>query len=426
MKNLNWVIILFLSILAISCSKDDTIEKDAIVKKNVAPSKVALLSPENDELLVSRLPLLKWKEAVDPEGKEVTYEILMGENESNVSIVADNLTVGEFQIVTPLEKGIKYYWKVIAKDAAGESSISDVADFTTEYITPTLVTNNAAFSKRSFSTITSFKGKLWLIGGKDEEDNELSDIWSSDDGENWELQTLDAPFGNRYRHDVIVFNSRMWLYCGAGDGVIKRDFWSTADGINWVEETNESPWNITPFYHSHGTMFVFENKIWRFAGYTGSIEDLLSEERNIWNSTDGKNWTKVSENHGFDSKYGMEVIPFNDQLIGLEGSNFSSSQFTKVWQSNDGINWNMIAENLPFKFGVYTEAIVYDNKLYLTAGSGYNELWYTEDGILWEEAIIDRKYPARHAKSSIIFNDRIYVVGGGTFQDSYNDVWYLN
>ena len=425
MKNSKWVIVLFLSVLAVSCSKDDTIERDAIVKKNEAPSKVALLSPENDELLVSRLPLLKWNEAVDPEGKEVTYEILMGENESNVSIVADNLKVGELQIVTPLEKGIKYYWKVIAKDAAGETSISDVADFTTEYITPTLVTNNAAFSKRSFSTITSFKDKLWLIGGKDEADNILNEVWSSDDGENWELQTNDAPFGKRYGHNVIIFKGKMWLYAGISERSFMRDIWSTEDGINWVKETNESTWDITPFFHSLGTMFVFENKIWRFAGYSGASIVDLSDDRNIWNSTDGKNWTKVSENHGFNHAYGMEVIQFNNQLIGLQGGNIGNP-FTKVWQSNDGINWNMIAENLPFKFGSYTEAIVYDNKLYLTAGAGYNELWYTEDGILWQKSIIDRKYPARFAKSSTIFNNRIYIVGGCTSQDSYNDVWYLN
>ncbi len=435
MKTIKFIIPVFTFILLIAgCSKDDDdlIEKIETITEeiNKVPSMATLSFPVNESELISSSPLLEWEKAIDPEGGNLIYEVQLGLDESNLITLANNLTTNQYQLETQLEKGITYNWKVIAKDSKGNNTDSNINTFTTEHITPNLITNNAPFSKRKFSTTTVFKGKIWAIGGEDENGNMLSDIWSSEDGENWQMNTADAPFGSRKEHNTIVFNEKMWLYSGMGKNIInenifKKDIWSTTDGVNWTKESNDTLWDNVPFYQQHGTMFVFDDLIWRFAGYNGSVGDL-TEERYIWNSNDGRNWNLISENHGFDQKHSMEVIPFQGKLIGLEGNPLGDDKFNKIWESNDGINWELVADTVPFQIGYYAEAVIFNDKLFMTAGAFYDELWFTEDGIEWIKATADRGYEIRYANNTVIFNDKIYVVGGGTHADEYNDVWILD
>ncbi|MFK7811490.1 MAG: kelch repeat-containing protein [Maribacter sp.] len=422
--------------LVISCKKDDGIDQPLIIaeipepqpdpeSENGAPTLAVLTLPTHEATLQSTEPHIEWEAAIDPENELLTYHLFLGKEGTILSPIAENLETTTFEITSNLEKGIAYSWFVETNDINGNSSKSETFNFTTEHIDVTLVTENAAFSKRSFSSTTVFNDKIWVIGGKDESDNVLSDIWSSTDGLNWTLVTDVAPFGPINAQSVIVFNNKMWMYSGSNGVILNNKIWSSEDGINWVQETNDSMWNTVPFYGQNATtMFVFDDKIWRFAAYFGSIGDL-TEERYIWNSSDGRNWTLVSENHGFDKKYGMEVIPFKNKLIGIEGSNFNSEKFTKIWESSNGIDWEVIAEDLPFNFGSYTEAQVLNDKLYITAGSGYDELWFTEDGSNWQKATAEKKYPLRYANHSVKFNNKIYIVGGGSHTDSYNDVWVI-
>lgn len=431
MKFSKIIYLTIISLLAINCKKDDDPVIDIPVEvtenstaENAPPTSPLLVLPEMNSNLNSLAPTLHWNASTDPENETIQYEVFLGTNESSMAILVSNLETTEFEITANLEKGTTYYWKVAAKDIKGNSTSSELFNFSTEHIAVNLVTQEAAFSKRNFSTTTVFKDKIWIIGGKDEGNTVLSDIWSSSDGANWNLETDAAPFGAIKGHAVIVFNDKMWIYSGSNGVLLNYKIWSTEDGINWVEETNDSTWNTVPFYsQSATTMFVFDNKIWRFAAYDSSTGDLTTE-RNIWNSSDGKNWTLVNENHGFNSKFGMEVIPFQGKLIGIEGST-GSNQFSKIWQSTNGIDWEVIAEDLPFSFSWYCEAQILDDKLYMTAGYGYSELWFTEDGISWKKAVQEREYPSRYANSSVIFNDKIYVIGGGTHTDKYNDVWTL-
>lgn len=416
---------IILSMILMGCHKDDDplpeaqiIPEPELEETNAKPSMAVLTSPEDEKELVSTLPILRWNASIDSEGLAVTYTVAMGTSAGTLNTIAESISSTEFQLESMLEKGTKLYWNVIAKDVAGETTTSDTHNFSTEFITTSEITDDAPFSKRSFSTVTTFQGKLWLIGGQDEDGNELADIWSSTDGENWEKVTEVASFGNLILHNTLVFDNKLWVFNGSA-GNFRNKIWFSENGKDWSMATE-----TTPFYNQFGTMFVFDNKIWRLAGYEGSIDDL-SPERYIWNSPDGLHWTKVSENHGFDQKYGMAVVPFKGKLIGLEGSEIGSHKFTKVRESSDGIHWSVIAENLPFVFGSYTDGAVLNDKLYITTGSGYGEFWFTEDGSTWRKAVSDRGYPERYAGSSAVLDNKIFIVGGGTHRDGYNDVWVL-
>ena len=425
--------IAIIGLMVSNCKKDDDpieIIKDEVTEvptpENEPPSSPVLEAPNQDEELTSLHPILSWQNSTDPENDNIYYDVFLGPTEGDLTNIISDLEINEYEITTDLEKGTTYYWKVVVTDEKGNSGESELFNFTTEHITVNLITESATFSKRNFSTVTVFKDKMWLIGGKDESETALSDIWSSTDGISWTLETNAAPFGTIAGHSTIIFNNKMWLYSGAGNEYLNDRIWSTEDGLNWVQEENDSFLNTVPFYGQFATtMFVFEDKIWRFAAYWGPLGDL-TDERYIWNSSDGKNWTLISENHGFDYKYGMEVIPFKGKLIGIEGKSYVDNTYTKVRESSNVTDWEVLEIDRPFLTGDFSEAQVLNDKLFITAGSGYSSaLWFTENGRSWQKAASNIKYPVRHANCSVVFNDKIYIVGGGNFIEKYNDVWVI-
>lgn len=421
-------------IIAASCSKDDDKKEyeevmevaEVIEPKNEAPAATVLVTPEDTAELISEKPTLTWEAATDPESDTVVYDIYMGASADRLSLASENLSDTSYEIETSLEKGADYFWQIKSKDAVGNTSDSEIFTFKTAFVTSNLLIESAPFSKRRFSTATVFNEEIWLIGGEDESGTVLSDIWKSSDGITWTLVTEDAAFGPRNGHATIVFDNKIWVYNGSDGRILNTEIWSSEDGITWVLEENDTYWNRLPFNGQNLIrMFVFDSKLWRFAAYNGLMGDVTNE-RNIWNSSDGKNWTLVSENHGFDVKYGMGVIPFQGKLIGIDLERVESTNIDKIRVSTDGISWDLVSEDLPFKIGNFSDAIVKDNRLYVIAGTENRELWFTEDGIAWQKAIQERGFSTRSAYATVVFDNKIYVVAGGTFRDVYNEVWVID
>jgi len=439
MKTKKLYLILIASILMIACKKDDpiepivseeqvepeTIEPETIEPENGKPSIPTLTFPEQNQELVSLLPMLDWQESIDPDADPISYNLFLGTTGSSLNLIASNLTTTDFVVNDALQKGTSYEWRVDALDDKGNTNASEVFSFETEFSIITQLSENGPFAKRKNASLTVFKNKIWLIGGKDEAGNVLSDIWSSEDGENWNLETDNASFGPRNGHVVVEFQNKLWLYNGSTGVFLNQEIWSSADGLNWIRETNDHPWDIAPFYGQNSiAMFVFGNKIWRFAAYHGSTEEL-STERNVWNSVDGKNWVLVTENHGFDRKFGMKVIPFQGKLIAFEGYASGANSTNKIRQSLNAIDWEVVTETLPFNIGTYSDAVVHNEKLFLTGGTNYNELWFTNDGIEWNKAVNQRNYPVKTRNSSVVFNNRIFIIGASVSGAS-NDIWVID
>jgi hypothetical protein len=92
--------------------------------------------------------------------------------------------------------------------------------------------------------------------------NFYNDVWSSDDGINWEQHRAHAPWTPRQYHEVAAFDDHLWVLEGyAAESGNRRDVWYSPDGVNWTELPN------TPWATRHaGSVFVYDGALWMVAG----------------------------------------------------------------------------------------------------------------------------------------------------------------
>src|SRR5687767_549883 len=94
-----------------------------------------------------------------------------------------------------------------------------------------------------------FKNHLWLLGGMKTWAEFTNDVWASSDGLDWKLVKAHAAWGSRRDPRVVVFAGKLWLFGGGessgNENVPSRDYrdvWNTSDGINWTKVADTVPW----------------------------------------------------------------------------------------------------------------------------------------------------------------------------------------
>ncbi|PKV50002.1 galactose oxidase-like protein [Aquimarina sp. MAR_2010_214] len=410
----HFTITLALCTLLLSCKSDDD---QPVVQFEFG--EITLSTPTTDETLFRIDGELSWDAFESNES--FSYDIYIGFDDDTMSKIA-SVTTTSYTIETPLEIGAIHKWKVTANNGVKDIATSTIRAFTTEHITPRLLTDNTAFPKRAYSTTVAFNGKLWVIGGQNEAGDPLGDIWSSSDGIDWVLAQDTPLFGAIDRHYAIVFKNKLWIYGGIRGGNISRSIYSSDDGINWTEEIEITPFN----QYNNMTMTVFNNKLWRIAAYNSNIADP-SNERHIYSSTDGLNWTLETENHGFDFKYGMAVSNLNNTLYGVLEKGDPSNRSVTIRTSTDGVTWNELSNNTTINFSYNPTLTVLNNRLNIVSGSNLTNYYQSSNGIDWELATNRSAITGKLKYAFASLNGKLYAVAGGSSLGlANNSVWNLN
>jgi len=177
----------------------------------------------------------------------------------------------------------------------------------------------------------------------------FSDVWASSDGVSWARIKDDdnSGFSARNGHQVVVYNGQLWLVGGEGveNGrtVVKNDVWSSTDGIAW---TQQAPTGLFSAREGHQVV-VFNSQLWLLGGYdnTGSNAIYYND---VWASSDGIAWTKETGSAPFWPRYYHQVVVSNNQLLLLGGiarspdGSVQSMLESDAWTSSDGINWDVL------------------------------------------------------------------------------------
>jgi N-acetylneuraminic acid mutarotase len=245
------------------------------------------------------------------------------------------------------------------------------------------------FSPRSGHTTTMFNNKIWIIGGIDSNGNYLNDVWSSKNGLIWKKVLNAAPFSTRSKHATAVFDNRLWIVGGSNGRIqnsldldVKNDVWYTENGINWTQVNYKT--NFPP--RSNHTLTVFDNKLWVIGGIDGNIFNRLND---VWYSEDGIDWTKATDGNSYTtlshfsprSSHTTNVLGNELWLIGgFTRSNVGRRIYLNdIWSSTDGHEWIRVTQAAAFqKRAVHTTTFFMD-KLWLIGGSTSTRGEYKND-----------------------------------------------
>jgi dihydrofolate reductase len=292
---------------------------------------------------------------------------------------------------------------------------------------------------------------MWIIGGI-VGDNIANDVWSSDDGKNWNevKPTNSEGFPVRYRHATVAFGDSMWVTGGFATNSRVNDVWNSTNGKTWTQ-VKDNNGNGYDKRDSH-TSVVFDDgkgeKMWVIGG-SNVVGNRLND---VWSSTDGVTWTEVTKDSSkkFPARQVHSSVVFNDgtgEKIYVIGGNINSSagsvggvtgsdESNDVWSSTNGKTWTPVKDNNENGFSArngHTSA-VFDDKMWVIGGNDstqlLNDVWSSTNGKTWiEETDNNPRFSIRFRHTSEVFKKRIWLLAGSPMSDissKSNDVWSLS
>ena len=214
----------------------------------------------------------------------------------------------------------------------------------------------------------AYRGKLWLMGGRRLPGKENSNkVWSSTDGAEWDLVS-EAAWCPRVGHSYAVFKDRMWIIGGTenfyedNDQTLKNDVWSTEDGKDWKLETGNAGWSK----RRDAQVVVFDDKLWIMGGGHWNPENIPTND--VWCSEDGVNWTQITEAAAWPPRMWHCVVAYRGLMWLMGGWNRENGNFGDVWYSKDGKTWTEMKSDVIWENRHAPTAYVFKDKIWMVGG----------------------------------------------------------
>jgi len=250
------------------------------------------------------------------------------------------------------------------------------------------------FGTRLGARMIKFKGKLWYIGGWRFEQGQNSndeviwfnDIWSSEDGIDWQIEAQNAAFSARSDFQLVEYGENLYLIGGnEGSGTrgaynFKWDVWQSSDGTNWELLVSEAPF----LFGEIGKAIVFNDKLYVFA------DDFNTRKTNIFGTRDGISWNIEQQTPLFDAIALYELYVKDEKLFLFGGYEYPSSDNINqsIYSTSDGVNWQIETPSLPIAGRLMSRVVEHGSKHYLIGGSdfrsNFNSVHISEDGLNWQ------------------------------------------
>lgn len=274
------------------------------------------------------------------------------------------------------------------------------------------------FTGRDSAGELVFDNRLWIFGGYTPK--LVSDVWSSPDGVQW-TQAGDIPSPSGVNIPLnFAFKGRMWVT--GQDGVL----YASRDGAAWEAVNKDAPWKGR--YGAAGA--VFKDRMWVMGGLTRGT--LFND---VWSSADGVEWTRECEHAPWSPRQLFSMVAVHQDKLWVVGGGITSYQpfrgYTDVWNSSDGKTWTQVTDQAPWPGRIWSTCIAYRNRLWVLGGyraepasENFGDVWYSSDGVTWKRLVSEHLWVARHEHSVYVHNDTLWVVAGNTWP-LVNDAWSL-
>lgn len=277
----------------------------------------------------------------------------------------------------------------------------------------TLESRNHSMGGFAAQETTLFKDNIWLVGGDNSHTpnwSSSSQVWKSPNGRDWKLITS-GLFEKRHNHSLIVFKNKMWLIGGINNSQeILSDIWNTSDGVHWNRVKPLKPFNDI----GQNNSVVFNNRLFVFKA-NGSVN------QEVWSSADGLLW-KLETDNAFPSRTHYKTVVHNSMIYAIGGW-LIEGLTNEVWGSEDGINWEIkLPSTVIFDPRLSHTVTSYKGKVWVIGGESWNaagtrtfygDIWYSSNMEKWHR--YDGKppfYKGLEAPSSLVYKDKLWVFGG--------------
>ena len=227
---------------------------------------------------------------------------------------------------------------------------------------------------------------MWVIGGEGSS-GLFNDTWWSTDGISWTQATPNAAFPARWGHTSVVFDNKMWVIGGSSRSTSFNDVWYSSDGITWTQATPNAAFSARD---SHSSV-VFDNRMWVIGGESGPT--LFND---VWYSGDGASWTEATASAAFLPRNSQTSLVFANEMWVIGGAPFptgiagvdgitkiegspsiaGAGTLTDVWYSTDGITWTLVAPDAISPFQPFGQSsVVFNDAMWAIEGVGSQEVW---------------------------------------------------
>ncbi|MDI6738700.1 MAG: hypothetical protein QME12_09410, partial [Nanoarchaeota archaeon] len=289
---------------------------------------------------------------------------------------------------------------------------------------------SAAFPARvGVAAATTPNGRIWLMGGYDGSLTYYNDVWYSDDGANWIQANASAAWEPRYWFSAIARpDGSLWIMGGwnsSGSNNFKNDIWNSTDGANWTLVNRSAAWE--PRYAMSAVM-KSDGSFWLMGGQNLSFGENFAND--VWNSTNGADWTLVNSSAGWSKRYGHASITTSDNRIWVMGGYNNTGDYLRdIWYSSNGADW-LVANRTPLWGGRtgHSSVVTPDGRMWVLGGfhnimGSMNDVYYSSDGANWSIATASAEWPGRYLHSSVVALNSSLLVIAGYGSGLYNDVW---
>jgi len=200
---------------------------------------------------------------------------------------------------------------------------------------------------------------MYVLGGQDFGimSNFFSDVWSSEDGVEWNLLTEDAGWAGRAGLRAVTFNEEIFIFGGsqfddaaiipgeAPPRIYYNDVWKSADGATWQEMTGNAPW--AP--RAGAVVVVKDDYMYLLGGEAGFLcepqpDCELPYFNDVWRSQDGANWELVTESAGWSPRPGHQCAVSFENIVCWGGFGLPNNPMD-VWVSPDGATWEQVSDS---------------------------------------------------------------------------------
>ena len=243
----------------------------------------------------------------------------------------------------------------------------------------------------------------------------------------WAQIVAAAPWAARALHRVVT--DGVYIYLTGGYDVTNTrlsDVWRSSNGINWTRLTADGGYGARS---AHGFIY-FNNRFWIMGGYSGA-----AYLHDVWVSDDCINWTQVTAAAPWSARHEFGLCEFNGEMVLTAGFGSGVPTFRNdVWSSEDGLNWTNDAlridavnggprEHPSIEFLNYVWTFGGDMTMPATATT--RRIYSSPTGAVWtyrgDAAWTGRK---EHELVMSLANDEIAIVGGNNGAIALNDVWH--